>query len=442
MASNVENETSNDEEGSEDEDEELGPEFATIQEAFALPLPSEFSSRQEFVEYNKRAQLALGDAIDEIRSLKLENTRLKNEVDAMKSRGPRKGKKGSSAKGKKVKKRAETTEEAQFSQLGKQYFIFHELFPNKNAFGKPKPEDAVDHPDRFKNSASILRGQTAELYEFIPEEFQSYIEGLASFKEEIVKSALDCRRSHWSQLRSKTAPTIFAFLNPPPGIFNTNQSKERGEYPPFQAFSAFPGDNSIFRPFLFPNQTKDFKVIFQCDWLVEIMRSLIFGANSIGGGSKAPNSNGMLWDSSQITEGLLSTACTSTLFMVSPDKAFSTVGTQSKINYKEAYHGYRKFILAALRDGSPSQKRMQRTFKWLNARVFADGPAPAENSTSQPNNDEFSVALAAMSIDDNDSDDSDHNSGDDEDGGEGSDREGGGNNKIEGEGGGDENDAM
>ncbi|KAF6742043.1 hypothetical protein DFP72DRAFT_1179781 [Ephemerocybe angulata] len=270
----------------------------------------------------------------------------------------------------------------------------------------------------------------------------SYIEGLASFKEEIVKSALDCRRSHWSQLRSKTAPTIFAFLNPPPGIFNTNQSKERGEYPPFQAFSAFPGDNSIFRPFLFPNQTKDFKVIFQCDWLVEIMRSLIFGANSIGGGSKAPNSNGMLWDSSQITEGLLSTACTSTLFMVSPDKAFSTVGTQSKINYKEAYHGYRKFILAALHDGSPSQKRMQRTFKWLNARVFADGPAPAENSTSRPNNDEFSVALAAMSIDDNDSDDSDHNSGDHEDGGEGSDGEGSGNNEIEGEGGGDENDAM
>ncbi|KAF6754609.1 hypothetical protein DFP72DRAFT_750902, partial [Ephemerocybe angulata] len=351
----------------------------------------------------KRAQLALGEAIDVVRSLKVENTRLENRIKQLESRGKKKGKKMDKRKAS-GKDEAEMTEEEKITRLGKQYLIFHELFPNPASFGKAKPEEQSDDPQRYTTAKGSLRGQTAELYEFLPEEFHSHLQSSTLFQQTMTKSASEWKRAHWNQLRLKTAQHIFDFLNPPPGIFATSRGDERGNLPAFKEFRRFPNDpdDGIFRPLCFPNQEKNFKVIFRCDWLAKLIRSMFFGPMSIiGDDAKAPNSNGIIWGVDSVNAGVMALGLVSGLFMTGPDKTFAVVGPQSKINFQKAYNGYKSFIIEASRDGKSSQKRMLETIRWLNDRVFADGRSPDPNAARRSNTEDFSGALAAMSLSDN-----------------------------------------
>ncbi|KAF6755063.1 hypothetical protein DFP72DRAFT_1067790 [Ephemerocybe angulata] len=165
----------------QDDDVDLGPEFAAIQETYRLPVPSQSSSIKDFIEYNKQAQLSLGEAVEVIRSLKVQNTLLENKITKLQSRGKRKGKKKDDRE--KSGKGAEMTEEEKIAQLRKQFMILHELFPNPAAFGKPRPAERSDDPKRFTTAMSRQRGQTAELYEFFPEQYHEQIESLNSFRQ-------------------------------------------------------------------------------------------------------------------------------------------------------------------------------------------------------------------------------------------------------------------
>ncbi|KAF6751073.1 hypothetical protein DFP72DRAFT_766212, partial [Ephemerocybe angulata] len=354
------------------------------------------------IQYNKRAQLSLGEAIEAIRSLKVENTRLENRIKQLESRGKKKGKKTDKKKVSE-KDEAEMTEEEKITRLGKQYLIFHELFPNPSAFGKAMPEEQSDDPLRFTTAKSSLRGQTAELYDFLPEEFHAHLQSSSLFQQKITNSASEFKRAHWHQLRSKTAQHIFDFLEPPSGIFATSRGDERANLPAFKEFRKFPGDpdDAIFRPLCFPNQEKNFKVIFRCDWLAKLLRSMFFGAMSIiGDNTKAPNSNGVLWNTDSVNAGVMALGLVSGLFMTGPDKSFAVIGPQSKINFQKAYNGYKSFIIEASRDGKSSQKRMLETIRWLNDRVFADGRSSNPDAARRSDTEDFSGALAAMSLSD------------------------------------------
>lgn len=155
------------------------------------------------------------------------------------------------------------------------------------------------------------------------------------------------RRTIWSNFR-KVAPHIFAFLSPPPGIYNASKrGKDRADT--FALFISFPdtAKSSFYRPCMFENQTKDFSVIFRCIWLVEVsnynvfsfihrisylhnipqfIRCLLFGPTSLSGPdgevqSLASNSNGKIWRIERVTPGVIALAVVAVRTLGQPGNA-------------------------------------------------------------------------------------------------------------------------
>ncbi|KAG2004411.1 hypothetical protein CC2G_002411 [Coprinopsis cinerea AmutBmut pab1-1] len=336
----------------------------------------------------KSAQLALGDASKEIRELKVQNIKLEHEIKVLKSR----------KSGKNATTKAKTTEDDDIGRWARHVLYMDEFIVNPAAFLKPDPNIDPSDPNRYHSASAKIRGQTAELYDRIPDELHIKIERSSHFRDTFIDVMNVHRRTIWSNFR-KVAPHIFAFLSPPPGIYNASKrGKDRADT--FALFISFPdtAKSSFYRPCMFENQTKDFSVIFRCIWLVEFIRCLLFGPTSLSGPdgevqSLASNSNGKIWRIERVTPGVIALAVVATVFIHSSDESWDTVGPQSGIKYEELYNFCKRFILEALRKPQSSQQMLD-LFDWYNELVFADGSEEKNDSE-----DELSEALQAMNLD-------------------------------------------
>jgi hypothetical protein len=76
-----------------------------------------------------------------------------------------------------------------FDQLGRHFCTFNEIWVRSRHLRKPYPENlrktGPRHPSRYSNDQSKQDGVVAELYEFIPNRFHTYLEGSPCFEQTV-----------------------------------------------------------------------------------------------------------------------------------------------------------------------------------------------------------------------------------------------------------------
>ncbi|EFI26633.1 hypothetical protein CC1G_15405 [Coprinopsis cinerea okayama7 len=356
-----------------------------VEITFALPTVTDFTSREEFMQVHdtehfgwamqqivKSAQLALGDASKEIRELKVQNIKLEHEIKVLKSR----------KSGKNATTKAKTTEDDDIGRWARHVLYMDEFIVNPAAFLKPDPNIDPSDPNRYHSASAKIRGQTAELYDRIPDELHIKIERSSHFRDTFIDVMNVHRRT----------------ICPPPGIYNASKrGKDRADT--FALFISFPdtAKSSFYRPCVFGSSSFIHRISYLHN-IPQFIRCLLFGPTSLSGPdgevqSLASNSNGKIWRIERVTPGVIALAVVATVFIHSSDESWDTVGPQSGIKYEELYNFCKRFILEALRKPQSSQQMLD-LFDWYNELVFADGSEEKNDSE-----DELSEALQAMNLD-------------------------------------------
>ncbi|TFK17579.1 hypothetical protein FA15DRAFT_661341 [Coprinopsis marcescibilis] len=269
------------------------------------------------------------------------------------------------------------------TMLCRQLIFLRDLHLKASAFLHPLPPDnAEEHPDRFKSTERRRLGQTAELYEVLPVTSHTLLLTTPLFRDNMMSTYHDTRRIILNNIRAKVAYRVFNFLNPTPGIYDADQGNARAEHADFRAFikplpsTRNPTKNSLYRPSMFPEcqqQTAD--QLLWCNWLGWLLRGTVFGPTSVPnpqtgkGGKIATNSTGHLWGLNALTPGFIAFSVVATIFIHSSNNNYAEIGPDSHINYATIYSFIKCYIMEKLRE---KDTFMGETIAFLSDIVFKD----------------------------------------------------------------------
>ncbi|KAF9790700.1 hypothetical protein BJ322DRAFT_988395, partial [Thelephora terrestris] len=119
---------------------------------------------------------------------------------------------------------------------------------------------------------------------------------------------------------------------------------------------------------LFTNYEVSDAELFGSAAILNILKAMLLGPTSVGSKStqrSGPKGNAHSWGLRSITPGSLAMAAVVAQFIISPDHTFSEKGAITKIDYRDRFKQYKKFIIKTLE--SP---RMKMLMAQLESELF------------------------------------------------------------------------
>ncbi|PVF96664.1 hypothetical protein CPB86DRAFT_497179 [Serendipita vermifera] len=135
--------------------------------------------------------------------------------------------------------------------------------------------------------------------------------------------------------------------------------------------------------------------LFRTDIIRKILIIVLFGPGQLRKEqfTRPEICNATHWNITEITPGMIASAAVGARYLVSPDKSFTPVGPQSKINWQETFHTYKQF-LSTRRNDPP----IARLFSDFNMELIDYDSG--EYTVSGPNNHGVALEQTTTSVPD------------------------------------------
>ncbi|KAF6743130.1 hypothetical protein DFP72DRAFT_1102074 [Ephemerocybe angulata] len=335
--------------------------------------------RRQCDEVVKRYQLRASDLEDQLKTLKMQVTTLKNQLKADSTKGAATGKSG----GKGV-----SSEEEEWGQLASKFVLMAEPFINPASFRGPPPKVSILSPDRYLSSPNRMACIRAELFDMVPPAHHKHLQKEGSFYKRFKEAGDAFFRQRVMDVRRTSGKWVFQCL----GLQHLSHhyayahNKDRAALPEFKKLLAWPAGSreerlagKFFLPIHFPDGILDFNKVFQVEWISLICRSWLHGPASVEPKAlENPNWRpgsccGKKWGISSGSPGLFATAAMAGVFMHNSDPSIDAVGSESKFPYLKAQQYYKEYFITALMDtGGPEEAAILDLFAWHNGRIFPD----------------------------------------------------------------------
>ncbi|KAF8183086.1 hypothetical protein K438DRAFT_1975335 [Mycena galopus ATCC 62051] len=243
------------------------------------------------------------------------------------------------------------------------------------------------------------------LYEHVPDKHHDLVSGFPRFQDNFTR--------HLNTGRSTVINTLKTHLDNILGMNGIAKDYKALLYHPDQDTTRPP---SSYPPIFYGGLKKDVKTLMMnLVGPMQSLRCMIFAASSMKDGGKAkpaPNTMGYMWklDHEGLTFGSIAFTLVVLLFLLSgADEDFQEKGKISKIPFQVYFHAY-KCRLMKNADSVGVRKIKCFWTKIVFARVAAAGAIEAEGVPSDggaESDAEFAAAMDAMSLGEEDADDSD-----------------------------------
>ncbi|KAF9779196.1 hypothetical protein BJ322DRAFT_1172217 [Thelephora terrestris] len=278
-----------------------------------------------------------------------------------------------------------------FRAAGKQFAILGDLWPQRGILRRPcpprlKPLDPWNF-NRCANDATWDEGNVAELYQLLPERYHDLIEHSALFSEQFIKGAGHSRIYLIDTVR-RNASKIYS-LGPTISVDFYSKDYHRATVPMFVnllgSHKKKDEQYALYPRVLFTNYEVSDTELFGSPAILNILKAMLRGPTSVGSAStqrSGPKGSAHTWDLKSITPGCIAMAAVVAQFIISPDHVFMEKGGITKINYRNRFKVYKKFIIR-----NADTPRMKRLVAQLNAdllHIHSPDNEVTPSSTGEP----------------------------------------------------------
>ncbi|KAK1220497.1 hypothetical protein PQX77_016732 [Marasmius sp. AFHP31] len=287
---------------------------------------------------------------------------------------------GSSRRGRKVK--ASSTRDAPYERdtvlrVGKQWCVFGSPWLDAGAFGV-YPTNSMPHPQspaRFETTDSHLQGTIVQLHEFLGDDkLKEFAAENSQFRNEFIANISAQRLSGMTHIRNGVSSIFHGFsVNIPTEICHANRWQERANntnmrrllQPPPNA----PGSGkSPLSVIFFPGQVYNMTQCFMNEIQPKIIRCVLFGPNSLEGGSvNRASSLGNIWGVTRVNGSAIAFSAVILQFLLNGDPTLEPIGGKTKTEYCKNFVAFQRLIEVSVGFGSPWAASL---FKFYNDRVF------------------------------------------------------------------------
>ncbi|KAL0059306.1 hypothetical protein AAF712_013954 [Marasmius tenuissimus] len=239
-------------------------------------------------------------------------------------------------------------------RFGKQWCVFGSPWLDAGAFGK-YPTTSMPHPQspaQFETAESHLQGTIVQLHEFLGDnKLRELAAESSSFRNEFIANISTECSSGMTQIRNGVS-SIFCELdvNIPKELCHANCWQERANNADMkkllQAPPNAPGSGkSPLSAVFFPRQVYNMSQCFMNEIQPKIIRCVLFGPNSLEGGSvNCASSLGNIWGVTKVNGSTIAFSAVILQFLLNSDPSLEPVSGKTKMEYCKNFMTFQKLI--------------------------------------------------------------------------------------------------